>query len=81
MLDCNITGALYNHIRKEQFGICSNVDTLLSMALNEIRLDLGCSSTVLCYTPETCVTPTTVGCSIVLNGVETSVACTIILSQ
>ena len=81
MLDCNITQRLYNHIRKEQFGICSNNDILFSMALNNMRYSLGCSSVVICYEPETCEGSTTVSCSIVLNQLLTSQGCDIILTQ
>ena len=82
MLDCNITQLLHIHVKKEQFGICSNVDTLLSTALNEMRLDFGCSSTVVCYTPETCEGSTTTSCNIILNQQISSIsACDIVLVQ
>jgi hypothetical protein len=81
MLDCNITEALYNHVKKSQFGICSNVDTLLSMALNEMRVDLGCSSAVLCYIPETCTGSTTISCSLVTSQTITTTSCVLVATQ
>ena len=80
MLDCNITEALYNHVRKEQFGICSNIDTLLSMALNELRIDFGCSDVVVCYIPDTCES-STISCSYPLTQDLTTTTCEINLVQ
>jgi len=80
MLDCNITTALYNHVRKEQFGICSNTDTLMSMALNEMRIDLGCSSVVICYTPETCEN-SVIACNIVIIQQTSTTSCSITVTQ
>lgn len=80
MLDCNITEALYNHVRKEQFGICSNVDTLFSMSLNELRIDLGCSDVVLCYVPETCNT-NTISCVYTLTQDLTTTTYSFTLTQ
>lgn len=80
MLDCNITEALYSHVRKEQFGVCSNVDTLLSMSLNEMRINFGCSDVVVCYTPETCDT-NVISCSYILTQDLTSTSCSFTLIQ
>lgn len=82
MLDCNITDALYTHILKEEYGICSNTDTLISMVLSELRYNLGCNGVVLCYTPETCIGSTTVSCNIVLSQqVGSASNCNIVLTQ
>ena len=80
MLDCNITEKLYADMKKRQFGICSNTDTLLSMALNELRVDLACSSVVVCYEPETC-SNTTTSCNIALTQPVSSTPCAIVLVQ
>lgn len=81
MLDCNITEALYTHILKEEYGICSNTDTLISMALSELRTNLGCTGVVACYTPETCVGSTTVSCSITLEQPIIITDCFLTLTQ
>jgi len=83
MLNCNIISQLYNILRKNQFGICSqtNKDTLLSMSLYQLREDMECSGAVLCYVPETCVGTTTTTCAITTSQSITTSSCNLITTQ
>lgn len=83
MLNCNIISQLYNILRKTQFGICSqtNEDTLLSMSLYQLRNDMGCSGTVLCYIPETCAGTTTTTCAVISTQTITTSPCNLTTTQ
>jgi len=81
MLDCNITEALYTHIKKEEYGITSNTDSLISMVLNQMRYELGCTGVVLCYTPETCIGQTTVSCSLTTSQTLINTSCDLVVTQ
>lgn len=81
MLDCNITEKLYTHIKKEQYGICSNTDVLISMALNQLRYNLGCTGVTACYVPETCEEPATVSCSLTTSQTSTVLSCVLTITQ
>lgn len=80
MLNCNITEKLYGHIKKEQFGICSNTDTLISMALSQLRYDLGCGGVVICYTEEECE-ESVITCSLTSTQNIESISCGLTATQ
>ena len=81
MLDCNITEALYTYILKEEYGICSNTDTIISMALAELRYNLSCTGVIMCYTPETCVGSTTLSCTLSASQTLIQTTCDLTATQ
>lgn len=54
MLICNLISERYNILRKDQYGIKYCLDTLYSMYLQQLGLELGCTGVVICYQPEIC---------------------------
>jgi len=81
MLNCNITEELYTHILKEEYGICSNTDTIISMGLTELRYNLGCTGVIICYIPETCVGTTTLSCSLSASQTLIQTPCSLVATQ
>lgn len=65
MLTCNILDQLHTQIRKEQFGLCFNSSTVVSMAQKYIRYNFKCDSVILCYEPDICEPATAVICALV----------------
>lgn len=76
MLTCNIVEQIYNQIKREQFGICFDNTTLLSMAQKQLRYNLNCEAVILCYTPDECESTTPVACNLILSQANILTTCT-----
>lgn len=81
MLNCNIADSLFNQIKKSEFGLCYNPDTLISMAQKQLIYELGCSGIALCYVPDLCDGISTVSCAINLTQEIGNTTCVITLTQ
>lgn len=82
MLTCNLITERYKQLRKEQFGLCTNMDILYSLYNNQLGLDLGCTGVTLCYPVESCEGSTTTSCNLVFTqNLPVTALCAITLVQ
>lgn len=81
MLICNLINERYKQLRKEQFGLCTNMDILYSLYNNQLGLDLGCTGVTICYEPDTCVGSTTISCTLSASQTITNTSCVLVATQ
>jgi hypothetical protein len=81
MLICNLIEERYKQLRKQQFGLCTNMDYFYSMLNQEYAIQLACEGVTICYIPEVCSSEL-INCNLTLTQeVITPSSCTLTLTQ